>query len=194
MPCEDTGRVGVKCLQGTEVQALRATTRTYQRGLELTLPRCHQRESAQPTSHSQRPPGLLKHERINFSFLKISPLWYFRMEALGNSYNYQQSSDIIWLIFWLVKSGFILFFLFFMLIDIDFKRERLAYWKVTKFSSEYLIFLSFQLLHVELWAFECNLCEGWKLSTKGNGGLFFPIWIFHNHLVNKRLSSLHWII
>ena len=62
------------------------------------LPRCHQKESALPTSQSQTP-GLLKCERINCSCLKASPLWYFMMEALGNSYNYQHSSDIIWLIF-----------------------------------------------------------------------------------------------
>ena len=98
MPCEDTGRVGVKCLQGREGQVLQATTRSYERGLELTLHRKHQRESALPTSQSHIP-GLLNCERIHFSCLKASPLWYFMMEALGNSYNFQQSSDRIWLIF-----------------------------------------------------------------------------------------------
>ena len=62
------------------------------------LPQCHQKDSALPTSQSQTP-GLLNCERINFSCLKASPLWYFQMEAIGTSYNYQQSSDIIWLIF-----------------------------------------------------------------------------------------------
>ena len=142
MPCEDTGSVQVKCLQGREGRVLQATNRSYERGLELTLHRKRQRESALPTSQSHIP-GLLNCESIHFSCLKASLLWYFMMEALGNSYNFHRvviESD--WY-FWLVKSGFIFFFWFFMFIDIDFIRERLAYWKVTKFSSESLIVYPF---------------------------------------------------
>lgn len=91
-PCEDRGKVGVKCLQGREGQVLQATTRTYRRGLELTLPSASS-EGISPVNITVSDSGLLNCERINFYGLKVSPLWYFMMVDLGNSYNFQQSSD-----------------------------------------------------------------------------------------------------
>ena len=91
-PCEDRGKVGVKCLQGREGQVLQATTRTYRRGLELTLPSASS-EGISPVNITVSDSGLLNCERINFYGLKVSPLWYFMMVYLGNSYNFQQSSD-----------------------------------------------------------------------------------------------------
>lgn len=95
--CEDRGRVGVKRLQGREGQTLKATTRSYERGLELTPSVPSERISPANTTVSDSwPPELWENK---FLLSEGISFWYFMMEAPGNSYNYQQSSDIIWPIF-----------------------------------------------------------------------------------------------
>ena len=108
-------------------------------------------------------------------------MWYFMMEALRNSQNFHQSSNIIWLVF-LIGEDWVHIVLFVL--------RTYWYWfhtwkscilKGHKVLTWVLNFLSFWLLPVEPWEFERkHVCEWRKVRTQGNAGLFFPIWIFHN--------------